>query len=45
MSRYWAKSGEMAIVRVRKDATLLGGKSDMAVLRVRKYVTLLFLRG
>jgi len=24
MSRYWGKSGEMGIVRVRKDVTLLG---------------------
>jgi hypothetical protein len=26
MSRYWGKSGEMAIVRVRKAVTLLGEK-------------------
>jgi hypothetical protein len=26
MSRYWEKSGEIAIVRVRKDVTLLGEK-------------------
>jgi len=24
MSRYWGKSGEMGIVAVRKDVTLLG---------------------
>jgi hypothetical protein len=41
MSRYWGKSGEMAIVRVCKDVKLWWKSGEMAVVRVRKDVTLL----
>ena len=37
--------GDMAIVRVRKDVTLLMERGDMAIVRVRKDVTLLMERG
>ena len=41
MSRYWWKMWIVAILRVRKDVTLLGEKRDVAIIRVRKDVTLM----
>jgi len=41
MSRYWEKSGEMGIVAVRKDVTLLEEEWEMGIMAVRKNVTLL----
>ena len=38
MACYWGESGEMAIVRICKDVTLLG---EMSIPSVRKNITLL----